>query len=73
MIVGETGVVVPPGNPESLASGIRGLLDEEPAQQAERAAMVRARVTSEFSVERLVQRTEKLLFERLSRTGRYPA
>lgn len=73
MIVGDTGIVVPPGNPESLASGIRGLLDEEPAQQAERAAMVRARVTSEFSVERLVQRTEKLLFERLSRTGRYPA
>lgn len=73
LIVGDTGVVVPPGDPESLAGGIRGLLDEGPAQRAERAAAARARVTSEFSVERLVQRTEKLLLKLLSQTTGYPA
>lgn len=73
MIVGDTGVVVPPGDPESLGRGIRGLLDEEPASRTERAAAARARVTAEFSVARLVQRTEKLLLALLAQTGRYPA
>jgi glycosyltransferase involved in cell wall biosynthesis len=60
LLVGETGVVVPPG-PEALAGGMEALLlrlDRDPERVRSEA---RARVVGEFSVERLVDRTERAL------------
>lgn len=60
-IVGDTGVVVAPGDPAALAAGISGLLARSAGQRAEDARRARDRVIREFSVEALVSRTESLL------------
>jgi glycosyltransferase involved in cell wall biosynthesis len=57
-LVGETGMVVPPGDPDALAGAWRALA----AGDRSRLGMAaRARVMEEFSVEQLVQRTEESL------------
>lgn len=59
-IVGELGEVVPPRDPEALAAAITRMLDriEENPDIGQRA---RARVVDEFSVDRMVLRTEQAL------------
>ena len=59
----ESGVIVPPHNPKSLAEALNTLLEDHKKRQAlGKAATERAQ--TEFSVERLVDRTE-YLYERL--------
>ncbi len=59
-IVGETGVVVPPRDSEKLAEGVRDCL----AGNRSKSAESRLRVERDFSIERLVERTERVLWPR---------
>lgn len=61
LIVGDAGVVVPPKNPERLASGIRALLDRACADSGEKA---RRRIIEHFSLNSMVQKTEAILCQR---------
>lgn len=56
---GVHGVLVPPGDPEALAAALGGLL-ADPERRARLARAGRARVAAEFSLERMVSRTEEI-------------
>jgi len=63
-IVGSTGEVVPPRNPEALAAGLLRLLDRL-GNEPDLGHRARQRIVAEFSVERMLERTEHALFGRL--------
>jgi glycosyltransferase involved in cell wall biosynthesis len=65
IVDGETGILVPPNDPESLASAITCLLND-PEHRERLAAAGRQRVIAEFSVERMVQNTLAVYQRRLS-------
>ena len=52
MIVGETGLIVPPGDVEALVRAVCVLLSETPTQRAARGLAARARIEGEFSIRR---------------------
>jgi glycosyltransferase involved in cell wall biosynthesis len=56
-IVGDTGPVVPPGDPAALADAWADLLRRLPEERAELAARTRARIEEHFGVEALVRNT----------------
>jgi glycosyltransferase involved in cell wall biosynthesis len=56
ILMGDTGKVVPAGDPSALAAAIRALADEPPPLRAERSRRARARVVEEFSLETSVAR-----------------
>jgi len=56
VIDGQTGRLVPPGDPEALAGPILELV-RDPARRAAFGAAGRARVIAQFSVDRMVERT----------------
>jgi glycosyltransferase involved in cell wall biosynthesis len=58
MIVGDTGIVVPPSNPEELADGLIRMASRV---RSEDVPDVRSSILSHFSVERMVQATEDVL------------
>jgi glycosyltransferase involved in cell wall biosynthesis len=60
MLVSDTGIVVPPGNPQKLAGGWKRLL-EEPGLASAMGTAARERIVAEFSVNRLTQRTMEVL------------
>jgi glycosyltransferase involved in cell wall biosynthesis len=60
MLVDDTGIVVPPGDPQALAAGWKSLLEEPERLQALGAA-ARERIVSEFGVDVLARRTEEAL------------
>lgn len=53
-IVGDTGMIVPPRDPEALAAAIRRLLDEPAETRVSRSGAARQRVVEEFSMARLI-------------------
>lgn len=55
MIVGDTGLVVPPRDPAALATAIRALVEEDPSAAMARRRRARARIIEQFSVERAVR------------------
>ena len=57
-MVGDTGIVVPPSDPDALAEGMRKLLDSDLTSLGLKA---RQRVVENFNVELLVSRTEDAL------------
>lgn len=61
LIVGGTGSVVPSGDHSALAAAIQRLTDLPPEERQELGAACRVRIVSEFSVDKLVQRTEQAL------------
>lgn len=61
LVVGDTGAVVPPRDPEALARGIVEVLERARTPGDGLSARTRARIEREFSVERLVERTEAAL------------
>ncbi|MBU3728768.1 MAG: glycosyltransferase family 4 protein [Phycisphaerales bacterium] len=63
---GETGIIVPPSDSESLASAIRELA-ESPAKRAALGARGRAVALAEFSVERMADRMEAVFMKALQR------
>jgi glycosyltransferase involved in cell wall biosynthesis len=56
LIVGDTGLVVPPGSPDALAAAIRTLAAEPPAARAERASRARARIVENFAMGEAIHR-----------------
>lgn len=61
LVVGETGLVVPPRDPEALCAGWRQLLALTPEQRTALGHAARARIEREFSVRQLVVNTEQAL------------
>lgn len=59
VIDGETGVLVPPADPEALASAIEGLLRDRKGAVA-MAAAARDRVRRDFSVDRMISSTAEI-------------
>jgi glycosyltransferase involved in cell wall biosynthesis len=60
-ILGDSGTVVPPRNPEALVAGIVVLLDRLRLEGASLGAGVRQRIAENFSVEMLVEHTKVAL------------
>jgi glycosyltransferase involved in cell wall biosynthesis len=61
LIVGATGSVVPPGDHRALAAAIGRLIDLPPEERKGLGEACRARIVSEFGIDKLVQRTEQAL------------
>lgn len=61
LVVGDTGAVVPRRNPEALAGAMLAQLARLEAEGASLRGACRERVVENFSVERMVERTEELL------------
>lgn len=64
-IVGRTGIVVPPSSPVALASGIRQALQWLHVDRTAVCNATRARITDEYSMARLVDRTVEALVRSL--------
>jgi glycosyltransferase involved in cell wall biosynthesis len=62
-LVGNTGLVVPPRNPEALAHAIVELIHAGPAKRKELGMEARRRIESEFSLPTIVRRYEDLYQE----------
>jgi glycosyltransferase involved in cell wall biosynthesis len=60
LIVGDTGFIVPPRNPDALAAAIRTLAGEGAAARAERGTRARARIVANFGMKRAVERYAEL-------------
>jgi glycosyltransferase involved in cell wall biosynthesis len=60
LIVGDTGLVVPPGSPDALAAAIRTLAAESPAARAERGSRARARIVENFAIGNAIERYVEL-------------
>jgi glycosyltransferase involved in cell wall biosynthesis len=67
VVDGESGFLVPPGQPDAIASALRRLLDD-PELRARLAAAGHARVTTEFSAAAMVRRITEL-YELLTETS----
>lgn len=68
-IVGDTGRVVPPKNPQALAEAWCELIEMEPTVRAQLGLAARHRVEEHFSLPAIVARYEKLYDELLSQLG----
>lgn len=62
-IVGDTGRIVPPRDPERLAAGIIQLLELDPAARASLSERARQRIIAEFSLDRAVRQYQELYTE----------
>jgi glycosyltransferase involved in cell wall biosynthesis len=56
---GETGLLVPPGDPRALAAGVRRLLDD-PALAASLGARARETIPQRFTMEKMISGYEKI-------------
>jgi glycosyltransferase involved in cell wall biosynthesis len=63
LIVGDTGLVVPPGDPAALAVAIGALLGADPAARRARAESARARIVENFPLARAARRFAELYRE----------
>ena len=62
-IIGETGLVVPPGNVIAIADAVAKLSGESPQRRQERAGACRERVVARFSLQRAVADFDRLYSE----------
>lgn len=60
LILGDTGLVVPPENPHALAAAIRALATEPAPARAERRRKARARIVEQFAMAHAIQRYGEL-------------
>lgn len=65
-LVGDTGLIVPPRNPEALAHAIGQLIDGGLAKRKELGMVARRRIESEFSLPKIARRYEDLYKECLA-------
>jgi glycosyltransferase involved in cell wall biosynthesis len=73
VIVGDTGVVVPPEDPDALAAAIRTLAGESAAARAERGRRARRRIVERFALAGAVQRYAELYVSLVPSSGRCDA
>ena len=59
-LVGDTGRVVPPGDPQALAAALMELIKAGPAVRERLGAAARRRIESEFSLPKMVSKYEEL-------------
>jgi len=59
-IIGDTGIIVPPNNPEALAKAWLDLLGMTPEQRTELGLKARRRIVDKFSISKVVEKYEKL-------------
>jgi glycosyltransferase involved in cell wall biosynthesis len=71
VVDGETGLLVPEGDPESLAAALRSVLDDR-AQAMRMGAAGRARVVAKFAQQEMVDRVSSV-YEQLLAAGGGPA
>jgi len=55
LVVGETGIIVPPSDPGALAAGWRTILDMDPHARRELGSQARARISSHFDIDRIAK------------------
>jgi glycosyltransferase involved in cell wall biosynthesis len=60
LIIGDTGLVVPPESPDALAAAIRQLAGESATARAERGSRARARIAENFKLEHAIRRYVEL-------------
>ncbi|HJV90106.1 MAG TPA: glycosyltransferase [Holophagaceae bacterium] len=65
-LVGPTGRIVPPGDPEALATALLDLLEEGPDDRHHRSLECRARVVGSFGTATLARTTEQALADLLA-------
>ncbi len=58
VVDGETGILVPPRNPQAMATGMDALMDSSKRQRMGQAAAVRVR--EKFCLKRMVQQTQRI-------------
>jgi glycosyltransferase involved in cell wall biosynthesis len=61
-IVGVSGVVVPPGNPQALAGGWQELIEAGPEGRKRLGKLARERINRNYSLEKIVQNYENLYY-----------
>jgi len=66
-IIGNTGIIVPPNNPEALAKAWFDLLVMTPEQRVELGMKARQRIVEKFSISKVVEKYENFYFEILTR------
>lgn len=59
-IVGDTGLVVPARDPESLAASLIELVDRGPAGRAALGQKARARIAAEYALPRIIERYQDI-------------
>lgn len=72
LIIGETGIVVPPGRPDALVAAIRQLTDEPASERAKRGLEARARIVENFSMARALQRHAEVYASLTGEAGDLP-
>jgi glycosyltransferase involved in cell wall biosynthesis len=55
LVVGETGIIVPPRDPGALAAGWRKILDMDPRARRKLGTQARARISSQFDIDHIAQ------------------
>jgi glycosyltransferase involved in cell wall biosynthesis len=60
LIIGDTGLIVPPQNPDALAAAIRTLAAESVSMRAERGSRARAHIVENFAMRHTVERYVEL-------------
>ena len=60
LLVGETGVIVPPSNPEALADGLARLLAAGPERRRELGKAARARAEEGYSIPNIIRSYEAM-------------
>ncbi len=69
IIVGDTGMLVPPRDPNALAAAVRALSRESRERRAERGARARGRILEHYSLERAQQRFAEIYATLLKEPG----
>jgi glycosyltransferase involved in cell wall biosynthesis len=72
-IVGNEGLVVPPGDPSALAHAWRTLIDIGRDGRRRLGIRARIRISREFSLDRIVRRYEQLYEDVMSKNNRFNA
>lgn len=73
VIIGDTGIVVPPRDPDALARALVGLARRSAEERATLGARARLRIRERFSLEQMIQRYETLYRHTLAQQGTAPA
>ena len=62
-IIGNTGIVVPPKNPEALANGLRKMIKIGEKERKRLGILARKRIIENYSIEKIVKQYERLYEE----------